>query len=301
VGTSKSYGGPGDGPPLLPDWALGDGEPTPNGQPPAIPFPLADTPNPVPTGVPTAGVFPASPLPDVTAGRIPALPITSRPWRLASTAMGKFASPGGSRRELKSAGRKYVRARGGSTRAARASTAGRAATSGIVGFLSDVATRGVEDTLRGFGLQSVLGQPVEEVLAAIVNALAPVGVDFEDIAARRTVDEVLVSVFERFDVLNGGIERLNAMDAAGVQEAFQLSVAEFIFQRWMLELGRRIEDRAMTAREAGKLEREVKAYVIEAAKLDLRGRDPVKTNWKTRESQKIIEDIYREAYNFLES
>jgi hypothetical protein len=138
------------------------------------------------------------------------------------------------------------------------------------------------------------------VLAAILNALAPDGADFDDVAARRTVDEALVAVFDRYGVLDDGIEMLNAMDAAGVEDAFRISVAEFIFQRWMLELGKRIEERAVSAREATRLEREVKAYVIEAVKLDLGGRDVLTTDWRSRESRDLIESIYREAYSFLE-
>jgi hypothetical protein len=222
-----------------------------------------------------------------------------RPWRKAKIAMGRFASIGG-HQNLQKAGRNWVRAQRGATRAARAATAGRATTTGIVGFFSDVANRGIGDALRSIGLGNVLGQPVETVLAAIVNALAPDGATFAEIAARRTVDEALVSVFERFGVEEGGIEKLNAMDATGVQEIFHVSVAEFIFQRWMLDLGKRIEERAMTAREARKLELEVKAYVAEAAKLDLGSRNVLTTDWKSREAQEVIENIYQEAYRFLE-
>lgn len=214
--------------------------------------------------------------------------------------MGRFASSGGQRRDLQNAGRRFVRAQGGSARAARSASAGRAATAGVVGFLSDVATRGIGDALRRIGLGDVIGQPVEAVLASIVNALAPDGVTLDEVAARRTIDEALVAVFDRYGVLEGGIEKLNAMDGASVQDAFRISVAEFIFQRWMLVLGKRIEERALTAREARRLEREVKAYVTEATKLDLRGRDALRTDWGAPENQAIIDGIYQEAYRFLE-
>lgn len=213
--------------------------------------------------------------------------------------MGRFASTGG-RGDLRNAGRNYVRARGGAARAARAASAGRAVTTGVVGFLSDVATRGVDTALRSIGLGGIIGQPVEAVLAAIIDALAPVGVSLDEVAARRTVDEVLVSVFEKHGTVEEDIRKLNAMDATGVQEAFQFSVAEFIFQRWMLELGKRVEEKAVSAREARRLELEIKSYVVEATKLDLQGRDVLTTDWKARENQQVIESIYREAYRLLE-
>jgi len=292
VGTSKSYGGPGDNTPLLPDWAQGNGAPPPR-EPPIPPPPLAppsadgESPLPAAPGLPTGPISVPSPIPQL------------RPWRVAKLAMGRFASSGG-RESLQKASRSYVRARGGAASAGTAATAGRAATTRVVGFLSDVARRGIGDALRAIGLGDLLGQPIEVVLAGIVNALAPEGANFDDVAARRTIDEALVAVFERYGVVDGGIERLNTMDADGVQEAFHISVAEFVFQRWMLDLGQRIDDNVMTAREARKLELEVKAYVTEAVKLDLRGKNVLTTDWRARGNQEIVENIYKEAYRFLE-
>jgi len=295
MGTSKPYDGPGDKTPLLPDWAQDGGDPD-NGDPAPPPDPLPEPP-PGDEPLPPLPPFP-TPDPDAPPPLPPPDP-ELRPWNKAKRAMGRFASTG-ERRDLRKAGRNYVRARGGSARAARATSAGRAVTTGLVGFLSDVAARGVDAALRSIGLGDVIGQPVEAVLAAIVNALAPVGVTLDEVTARRTTDEVLVAVFEKYGAVEEGVRKLNAMDVAGVEEAFRLSVAEFIFQRWMLELGKRVEEKAVTAREARRLEVEIKSYVVEATKLDLQGRDALTTDWKAPENQRVIEGIYREAYRLLE-
>lgn len=296
MGTSKPYDGPGDKNPLLPDWAQDGGEPD-DGPPPPPPDPLPEPPGEYPPPLP-----PLPPFPTPDPGTPPPLPPPDpelRPWNKAKRAMGRFASTGG-RGDLQKAGRNYVRARGGSAQAARAASAGRTATTGLVGFLSDVATRGIDAALRTIGLGDVIGQPVEAVLAAIVNALAPAGVTLDEVTARRMTDEVLVAIFEKYGAVEEDIRKLNAMDAAGVEEAFRLSVAEFIFQRWMLELGKRVEEKAVTAREARRLELEIKSYVIEATNLDLQGRGALTTDWKAPENQRVIEDIYREAYRLLE-
>lgn len=293
MGTSKPYDGPGDKTPLLPDWAQDGDEPDDGGDAPPQPPPDAppgDEPLPPPPPFPT---------PDPDGPPLPPPDPELRPWNKAKRSMGRFATTG-ARADLRSAGRNYVRARGGSASAARAATAGRAATTGIVGFLSDVASRGIDAALRSIGLGDVIGRPVEAVLAAIVNALAPAGVTLDEVTARRTTDEVLVAVFEKYGAVEEDVRKLNEMDAAGVEEAFRLSVAEFIFQRWMLELGKRVEDKAVTAREARRLELEIKSYVVEATKLDLQGRDLLTTDWQAPENQRLIEDIYREAYRLLE-
>jgi len=293
MGTSKPYGGPGDNTPLLPDWAL-DNDAPPPGEPPIPPppqKPQSENGDPSPLPTPTADISDAP-----TPSQVP----PTRLWRKAKLAMGGVASSGG-RERFQKAARGYVQARGGATGAARASTTGRRATTRVVGFFSDVATRGIGDALRAIGLGNILGQPVDIVLTAIMNTLTPPGASLDDMAAKRTTNEVLVMIFEQYDVLEGGIEKLNSMDADGVQEAFRISVAEFIFQRWMLDLGQRIDERAATASEARKIEIEVKAYVTEAVKLDLKGKDVLTTDWNTRENQTIVENIYREAYRFLEA
>jgi hypothetical protein len=145
-----------------------------------------------------------------------------------------------------------------------------------------------------------LGQPIENVLSAIVNLLAPDGASLDDVAVRRTIDAAIMTVFERLGVEEGGIEQLNKLDAAGVAEAFQASVSEYVFQKWMLALEKRIEEHAMSAREACRLEREAKAYIVEATKLDLEGRDVLRTDWTLPENQRVIDNIFEEVYHFLE-
>jgi hypothetical protein len=133
----------------------------------------------------------------------------------------------------------------------------------------------------------------------IANALAPDGATLEDAAARRATDETLAFLFERYSVATEGIEALNSLDMTGVRDALQVSVAGFIYQRWLQELGQRVEERAVTPQDAVKLERDIRSYVTEAVKLDLQGRDPLAVNWNDREGREIVERIYREAYSLL--
>lgn len=219
--------------------------------------------------------------------------------------MGDYAKASGGRggggggRQLRNAGRRYVQAKGGATRAARAATGGRAATVRLGGFLSDVARRGISEAARALGLADVVGRPVETVLAAIANALAPDGATLEEVAARRAIDDSLTTIFEQYGVDDAGIEQLNALGAEGTRKAIELSVTAYIYQRWLQELGQKIEERAINASSAKKLERDVKAYVTEIVKLDLKDRDPLTINWNQAEGREFIERIYGEAYSLL--
>src|SRR6185503_5242612 len=124
---------------------------------------------------------------------------------------------------------------------------------------------------------------VETVLAAIANALAPDGATLEEVAARRAIDDSLATIFEQYGVDDAGVEKLNALDAEGTRSAIELSVTGYIYQLWLQELGQKIEERAFSANRAVRLERDVKVYVAEAVKLDLKDRDPLTIRWDQAE------------------
>lgn len=305
MGTSSSFGGPSGRTPLLPPWAQ-DGEPPPDPTVPANPDPLPDpdapprepqdggegddgTPLPVAPAVP-----PQPPTPAAPAG----LPTVS--WAAAKRGVTAYTSSQGDRGGLRNAASRYVGARGGSRTAARAAQAGRAATARVGGFLSGVAARGFADAARALGLTAHLGQGVERVLAAIANALAPDGATQEEAVARQAVNETLAYLYERYGLADGDLTKLDAMDRAGVAEAVGVSVAAYIYHRWVQELGRRIEENAFSAQEAVRLERDVRAFIAETVQFDLTRVDAVSLDWGGPAGQRFVEQIYADAYAMLE-
>jgi hypothetical protein len=253
------------------------------------PIPSDDTEKPE-----SENLLPIASLPE----RVPSATVSDPAWGQAKSSMKTFAKQGG-RDNLRNAGRKYSRARGGRRAAAQNSPVGRGVASRVAGFLTDIATRGVQEAFRSYGLENLLGRPIESVLAGIINVLAPDGATMEGVIARKTVGAAINAIFARYEV-EGDIDRLNEMDAPAVGEALQISISEFIFQRWMLELGKRVEEYAINAREAYKMEQEVKEYVSEATKFDLSNIDVLQTDWSSPESQRLIDTIFEEAYGFLE-
>jgi hypothetical protein len=276
MGTSSSYRGP-TRTPLLPPWAQ---EPTSGEAPPTQP-----DETPLPDGVPPAPPLPLN------------LPIT---WNSAKRRLGGFAAAGGGL-GLARAAQSYVRARGGASAAARAAPSGRRSSARLARFLSDVATLGVDEAVRALPLEHIVGQPAEAVLAAIADILAPDGATLEEAASRQMVEEVFIYLYERYGLEEGGLARLDAMDGDGVREALCVSVASYIYQRWLQELGDRIEQRAMSPRDAFRLERQVKDYVNDAVRFDLSQCDVLVVSWGGPEGQQIIGRIYADAYALLEA
>jgi hypothetical protein len=225
--------------------------------------------------------------------------LTGNAWTLARRAISSAAKKGGSNRRLRLAGRRYVSAKGGAKKAASTAAAGRATTARIGNFISDVATRGFTEAARALGLQGTVGQKVDVVLAAVINAIAPAGTNNDDAIARRAASEALRELFEKHGVQESGLDALNAMTPADVADTIELSVAGYVYQLWLFELSQRIEQHAVSEADAIRLERDVKTFVAGLVKLKLDGKQALQLDWKGAEGKRFVQDIYEAAYKLL--
>lgn len=271
MGTSKSYGGPKDRVPLLPPWAFPDtGEEQPPPENPVI------TPQAQPPAPPTMD------------------------WRSAKRSLGQAISSG-SKSAFSRAGRNYVRALGGSNKAATTSGAGRAATAALGRFVASVGTGGINAALQSLGLASVVGKDVETVFAAISNALAPpVGASREGDIARRAINDALEALYEQYFLEDGDITKLDQMSPEEIKSTFETVVSAYIYNRWLGELELVIEKKVVSVQEAVRLERDMKQYVRECVRLDLKNVDLLTMNWNDPLGQEFVERIFIEAYSLLE-
>ena len=153
MGTSNSFGGPGNGTPLVPSWL----EPVPGPAMPGLPgvLPPGQVTPAIPVLLPVDGVPPA----------LPPLPPPGPGGRFADARgdFSRFAKVGsGSRAGRRSLGRavsKYVSDSAGSPRqAAQRMGSSRVAGGRLLGFLADVARQGAEVALRTLNLAGLAGQ-----------------------------------------------------------------------------------------------------------------------------------------------
>ena len=215
--------------------------------------------------------------------------------------MGRAAGGGGSgrRNAFKSSASSYVKAHGGSRVAARSATAGRSSTAALGGFLSSVASRGLNATMTAYGLQASIGKGAPAVFAAIMNAVAPAGGSREQAVARDAIGKALDDVYEKFVSADGDVSHLDSMTAADVAAAVEAAVIAYINSKWVEELGIKIEQRAVSESDAVRLERDLKEFVKESVVLDLAGRDILKVDWKAADGQGLIQTVYEKAYGIM--
>jgi len=210
------------------------------------------------------------------------------------------ASGGGGSKGIGSAGRAYTRALGGGRNAASSAASARAATSRLGSFLARVSSGGIGAALDSLGLGRFVGRDAETVFTAIADALAPEGTDREQVSTREAINDTLVSLYEEYVLPDGNIAGLEAMTLESIREAIEASVAASIFHRWLGDLERRLEEKAVSAAEAIRLERDIEAYIRDTIHLDLQGKDPLRVDWSGAEGQALVQGIYEEAYSILE-
>jgi hypothetical protein len=171
----------------------------------------------------------------------------------------------------------------------------------LASFLSSVSAGGFAAAVQQLGLGSLAGRSAHDVMAAITNALAPRGDTLVDAAARQAIADTLAALWEQRGVVDGGIDRLQTMTADDVRGAITESVASYIFYQWVLELGRAIEQRAVSTTQAIMMEREMRQYIHDTLTLDLRGTDVLSVDWRGTQGHAIITKVYSDAFDLIES
>lgn len=318
MGTSSSYGGPGDKTPLLPAWALpeggvpegreGDDQPgadsaRDNGNTPSVDSNAsADGPDSV---GPVTGDDDSSPGPKPAEdGSDQASPqqgpagLSPTYWRSAKRQLGQAVSGRTGRSGYENATRAYVRARGGSKHAAATGWSARAATTSLGRFLSDVRNRGFGPAMERLGLGTFVGRSAHTVFAAILDAIAPEGKTREEVATREAISETLAGLFGTFVTDDPSGAFVDAMTAEAINSAIQASIVAAAFNRFTGDLARQLEEKAISPAEALRIERDIHQYMVDTVQLDFTGKDPLTMDWETVGGA-MIDTLYEDAYRMI--
>ena len=200
---------------------------------------------------------------------------------------------------LQQAVSEYVRAHRGASNATRASKLGTRSTTKLGGFLSSVARQGIYQTLRDFGLSHLVGRPVDEVVSEILNVIASATDSREEVINSFAAAKTLGELYGKF-ALSEGIENLNRMTGADVQEAIRFSIANYIFQRFVKLVQVKRTEQTISPEQAVQAEMDARNYIRAKVRAVFGDRDVLRMDWNNAEASKMIEDIYFEAYSILE-
>lgn len=282
MGTSGSYGGPGHSP-LLPPWAdeginwagssdsdrsnghqNNDADPKQMGNAPVNLIPLTNT---------------------------HALGMARREISEAAK------SSGGS---VDRALRQYVRARGGASNASKAATTGKRTTKSLGGFLAGVARQGVRATFEAIGLGHLIGRPLVEVVASVIDLIAPVGATLDEAISRRAANATLKEIISIYN-LEDNFQNLDNITADGVREAIVISVGNHIYERFLLLVQKALEQAEINKKDVLRVERQTKTYIRRRLQIDLSEFDVLNLDWNSGQGKQIIDQVFLEAHEILEA
>ncbi|HEV2641076.1 MAG TPA: Qat anti-phage system associated protein QatB, partial [Candidatus Elarobacter sp.] len=266
MGTSSGFKGPIGRRPLLPPWPYLPHDPAPeqdNGKPATSP----DGGGPVtpPEAGPTLPLgHPGAPRPPIPA------PVPTATWAKAKLSFSQFVGVGGSggrggRTYLRRAGRRFVRAQGGSLAAAQAARAGRRTAQRLGGFLGTAVTAGVAEAVRRLGIESYVGRDVWSFLSDLVDALAPAGATIEEDTARRALTETLRELYGGETELLA-VGRLEALTPAAIGVALERYVARYVYTQLLAILGSRLYDSSRDETAIRRLEQDVQDYIYQTVR-----------------------------------
>ncbi|QIL40422.1 hypothetical protein G7074_14795 [Pedobacter sp. HDW13] len=187
--------------------------------------------------------------------------IDSQPnWTSGKGALKRLAN-GTRGSSMRKAGAAYVRSSGGATSATRAAAIGSSTGARFAVFLGGVAAAGIAGSLSDLGIKNLDGLNPEQMLAAISDALAPVGTTNDEAIAREALIVTLDGLYEKMIDDGKDITNLDQIGQTDIGESVSSYVSNYIFLKWMHELGLALEKGDLSVKQAVKLESEIKDYV----------------------------------------
>ena len=266
-------------PPLPP---APDAATPPEGTPPDA----APAAPPIVTSVPVAG--PASSLP----------PIRMAPARRFAAARGSAATfaANGSARDLKRSIRHYVQKGYGGAQTATRRFGG---TANSAGALYSVLTPGQAgagaDTGARIDRTLLAGRTASEIMDAVVEAVGPADGTQDTEASRKAIRGCLSDILERYP-------EANLLELSEEQRAFAVEryVALDVYQRYALDLGKTIQDKAPSPSAVLSRLKEVKEYIRETVSAAFRKLRAAGQNLSAGRIAQIVQGALLEAFQVFE-
>lgn len=219
---------------------------------------------------------------------------TSPEWRKAKSRATRWAKAGGGAAGMGVGG---VVAAAASALASGGDgmigTSGAEAAQRLGGLLTGFETAGVEPTLRGLGLDHLVGLSGVELLMGLVEYVSPESSGLEQSAASAATDATITRMYELAP--DGDIVGDEALVATLMETYF----AEYIAGLILRALDKTLID-AAPGEDAARLEREVHDHVAALLEHHLDGRPVLSVDWMGEEGRALGDTITREVLEVLQ-
>jgi hypothetical protein len=284
MGTSKSSKGPASGVPLVPPWVPDPVPPADDGQPP-----------PVDGSDDDAQDSENSPQQPDTATRQPLELAPPARFGGARTNLGSYASTGSSQEMRRGIGQYINKGLGGAHSATQRMGATARTAGALYGALSSVGSGGTGAAVDGFDPANFAGASADEIMDALVEAVRPIDGTLDAEAGRDAVKNALSELLTEFpeaDLLNlAEAERLFA-----IEQYISLDV----YNRFRLDLGQTIKEKATSTSVALARLKEVRDYIKETVSSQFRALRKAGEQLASRKVASMARQALQDAFEVFE-
>jgi hypothetical protein len=302
MGTSGSYGGAGNGSPLIPGF-LNDPAPASAPMLPAPAPPTAPNALPVPNTMPSAPVIPMPSQPQPRP--VPQQAPMPNRFTAPRSNFSRFARSGGTDRSaLGRAVSGYVStAAGGSRQAVRRMGASRQAGARLYSFLADAEARGPVEALRSLNLQALrslnlqalAGRPVEEIFLGIAEYVCPIGGTVDEGIARDSFIETIA------DLADQGISDFDSLTPDQMQTVFEMFATHAIEARICNDIGKNSIKLPTDIAAVERVQAQLHDFIGRAVS-DALGAAQAATGLLTeQQAQQHVDAVYEAAFDMLQT
>jgi hypothetical protein len=225
-------------------------------------------------------------------------------WANAKAALTSATKDGNKtarRGKIARAAKDYVSGSGGASAIRNSSIGGRAVGSKLGRVLFTVIADGIGTALQQQGISDVSGQSTDVVFAQLARQLSSQGGTVEETIANIAVVEALSYIYEEFDLVNKDLVTLDSLTEQQAKDVIQVYVTVYIFERWLHELGTKIENSDLNESQIVELEEEIHDFIRESVKLRFDDIKPSVVDFNRGQEKKIIDEIFKQAYQMIES
>jgi hypothetical protein len=230
-------------------------------------------------------------------GNRPIIPAPADPHRFtaARNNFTRFAHSGGhDRASLGRAVSGYVStASGGSKQAAQRMGASKRSSTRLLGFLTDVQTRGVREALRTLKLEELAGRPIDEVFIGLADYICPNAGTVDDGIAREAFIETII------ELTTLGITNLDSLTPDQMQTVFELYATHAIEARLCNDIGTKAISMPAKARAALLIQEQLRDFIrngVSDALNSARTETPILTQDRI---QSFVDLVYEHAFGIL--
>jgi len=184
---------------------------------------------------------------------------------------------------------------GGARQAAQRMGSSRGAGARLLGFLTDIQTRGATEALRTLNLEGLAGRPIDEIFVGLADYICPNAGTVDDGIAREAFVETII------ELTTMGVADLDALTPDQMQTVFELYATHAIEARLCNDIGTKLITMPSNAQAALHIQEQLRDFIrngVSDALTAARTETPVLTQDRI---QAFVDSVYERSFEILKA